>query len=147
MSIPVLIQFSINSANLENTVGGVNWSKPSLYTTLSVDLTFTILIATRLLAHRHYIRKELGSKLGSHYTGVVAILVESRGIYSLCVLLGVVLFSCNSPAQYLFLYSLTSVQVSSLQEVNYGMNQKLSGSCSSFTECAKERHGPPIQQL
>jgi hypothetical protein len=111
VSIPTLIQNATPTGFRGAGLSGVNWTEPFLYLNVSVNLTFTVVIVARLLAHRHYIRSVIGSKHASHYTGVAAMLIESSAIYGVVALCFAILLARGSPATELFLAPTVQTQV------------------------------------
>ena len=71
----------------------------------------TLAIVARLLVFRWRISRALGSKFGSQYTSIAAMLIESAVIYSAGALLFLVPFALNSPLSNMFIQVLSEIQV------------------------------------
>ncbi|KAK7059077.1 hypothetical protein VNI00_001701 [Paramarasmius palmivorus] len=89
---------------------GINFTIPYYTMSLALNILVTILIVLRLLVYRHRITQAMGSGHGSHYTSLVAMVVESAAIYSSFALCFLVPFSVNSPVAQLFLQALSPIQ-------------------------------------
>ncbi|KAG7452005.1 uncharacterized protein BT62DRAFT_275787 [Guyanagaster necrorhizus] len=82
------------------------------YWTISVSLNviFTCLIITRLLIIRRQVKAIIGSSHGTHYTSIVAILVESASLYSGWALVFLITYARNSWVQNILLPPLGQIQ-------------------------------------
>ncbi|ESK90410.1 hypothetical protein Moror_13676 [Moniliophthora roreri MCA 2997] len=89
---------------------GINFTAPYYAMSLALNILVTVLIVVRLLIYRHRITKAMGSSHGSHYTSLMAMVVESAAIYSSFALAFLVPFAVNSPASQLFLQALSPIQ-------------------------------------
>ncbi|KAF5310069.1 hypothetical protein D9619_010313 [Psilocybe cf. subviscida] len=104
----VQISSSLSSPWLTNSV---NFTPPYFWLTISLNLTLTTAIVARLLVFRWRISKALGSRYGSHYTSIAAMLIESALIYSGGALLFIVPFGLNSPLSNMFIQVLAEIQI------------------------------------
>ncbi|KAK0209099.1 hypothetical protein DFS33DRAFT_503470 [Desarmillaria ectypa] len=77
---------------------------------VGLNIVFTCLIATRLLLIRQRANAVLGPNHGSHYTSVVAIMVESAVLYSLWALVFLITYARNNPVQNILLPPLGQIE-------------------------------------
>ncbi|KAG7094109.1 hypothetical protein E1B28_007724 [Marasmius oreades] len=89
---------------------GINFTIPYYTMSLALNILVTLLIVLRLLIYRHRITRAMGPMHGSHYTSLVAMVVESAAIYSTFALCFLVPFAVNSPVAQLFLQGLAQIQ-------------------------------------
>lgn len=113
MSIMWLIQISSPSSSPFQTsaTNAINWTEPYLFLSLALNIVLTILIVSRLLLHRHKLRRLLGAKHGSDYTSIASLIVESSALYSSFSLLFLIPFALNSALANIFLQALSQVQI------------------------------------
>ncbi|KAH7913639.1 hypothetical protein BJ138DRAFT_1145698 [Hygrophoropsis aurantiaca] len=78
---------------------------------IALSAVITILIASRLLLHRHRIIKATGKASGSIYTSITMIVVESSFLYSSCSLLYLAPFSIDIGVGFVFLQMLGMIDV------------------------------------
>lgn len=78
---------------------------------LALNIILTILIAARLLVHRHHIALRLGSHHATSYANTAAIIVESAGLYAVFGFTFLVLFGIDNPVYNVFLNLVMSLQV------------------------------------
>jgi hypothetical protein len=76
-----------------------------------VNVTFTLLVLIRLLAHRRWVRRELGPGYSHQYTSIAVILVESSALYAVIALLFAILLARNSPLASLSVAPMVQAQV------------------------------------
>lgn len=118
---------------------------------LGLNILTTVAIVLRLMVYRYRIRKALGSSYASHYTTVVAMLVESSALYSSFSLLFLVSFAIDHPLAPVFLQTLSQVQVSPFMLSNFTwrsaiisiLSGRLLRHYSSYFGSPKERPGVP----
>jgi hypothetical protein len=126
ISIPDIIE-NVRSAGVGlngGSIGGISWTTVMPYLNITINIVFTLLIVIRLLAHRRYIRRTVGTKLGSQYTGLAAMLIESSALYAIVGLLFEILLARNSPISLLFFSPMTQAQVSSPKPATLARNSK-----------------------
>ncbi|PBK76494.1 hypothetical protein ARMSODRAFT_1078617 [Armillaria solidipes] len=75
-----------------------------------LNIVFTFLIATRLLLIRRRANAVLGPSHGSHYTSVLAIVIESAALYSLWALIFLITYARNNPVQNILLPPLGQIE-------------------------------------
>ncbi|KAJ7583268.1 hypothetical protein C8J56DRAFT_741271, partial [Mycena floridula] len=96
---------------------GVNFTIPYYTMSLALNILVTILICVRLLLYRARINRAMGKNMGSQYTSLAAMIVESAAIYSTFSLLFLIPFALNRTTSLalsqLFLQALSPVQVTS----------------------------------
>ncbi|TFK35715.1 hypothetical protein BDQ12DRAFT_611226 [Crucibulum laeve] len=64
--------------------------------TLSINVSITMMIVTRLFIHRRHLSRLLGSPNASPYTAIITILVESAALVVLCDIFFLISFALNS---------------------------------------------------
>ncbi|KAJ7840749.1 hypothetical protein B0H13DRAFT_2100306 [Mycena leptocephala] len=69
---------------------------------VALNVILTALISYKLLRQHHKMRSLRVTEVGDRYTDIVAILVESAALYSICGLIYIPLFALNLPLQYPF---------------------------------------------
>ncbi|KAG1764890.1 hypothetical protein EV702DRAFT_1204815 [Suillus placidus] len=108
MALMWLIQVTTTSAYFSNSI---NFTIPILALSLALNIIITIAIVLRLLAFRYSISKALGSKYGTRYTSVAAMIIESAAIYSTFSVGFLTLFALNNPIFETFIEPLPEVQM------------------------------------
>ncbi len=78
---------------------------------VSLNIIFTCLIIIRLLIIRRQVKAIIGSSHGTHYTSIVAILVESASLYSAWALVFLITYARDSWVQNILLPPLGQIQV------------------------------------
>jgi hypothetical protein len=109
MALIWLVQVTTTSPSFSNSI---NFTIPILALSLALNTIITIAIALRLLTFRYCISKAFGSKCGTQYTSVVAMIVEFAAIYSTFSVGFLTLFALNNPISETFIEALPLVQVS-----------------------------------
>ncbi len=84
---------------------------PDFWSSFALNLSMTLAIVARLLVLRRRISSLSGSKLGSEYTSIAAILVESAVINPAGALLFLIPFVLNNSLFKMFIQVLTEIQV------------------------------------
>jgi len=110
ITIGVLWLIQISTLN-PWTATTLNFTAPYFWLSLGLNITMTCAITGRLLFYRWRISSVLGSRHGSQYTSVAAMIVESAFLYSAFALLFLVPFSLNHPIQNTFIQMLGEVQI------------------------------------
>ncbi|KAH7929042.1 hypothetical protein BV22DRAFT_1029854 [Leucogyrophana mollusca] len=105
-----VVQASLPNQSLWSQ-GAISFAVPYFATSLSHNILTTALMAIRLLIHKKRFDKALGPQHNSPYTTVVAMLVESSALYAIFSIPFLVLFVINSPYSYIFLSTLSQIQV------------------------------------
>ncbi|KAH9840970.1 uncharacterized protein C8Q71DRAFT_721400 [Rhodofomes roseus] len=83
----------------------------SYYTiSLALNILVTIMIAARLLAHRHHIARLLGSHHAASYANTAAIIVESAVLYAVFAFAFLVSFGVDSAVSNVFINFVNSTQ-------------------------------------
>ncbi|SJL15723.1 uncharacterized protein ARMOST_19227 [Armillaria ostoyae] len=77
---------------------------------VSLNVIFTCLIIIRLLIIRRQVKAIIGSSHGTHYTSIVAILVESASLYSAWALVFLITYARDSWVQNILLPPLGQIQ-------------------------------------
>lgn len=90
---------------------GINPTVAYFALQLALNITVTALIVLRLLFIRSRTTRLLGVEFASHYTSVVAMVVESAALYTTFILLFLVPFIVNDPIQNVFVQVLGPMQV------------------------------------
>lgn len=89
---------------------GPDWAIPYFSISLGLNILITTAIVGRLLLIRHRITSVLGSKHGSQYTTIAAMLVESASMYSAFSIFFIVPFALNSSISVIPLQTIGQVQ-------------------------------------
>ncbi|KAJ7506555.1 hypothetical protein B0H11DRAFT_1971772 [Mycena galericulata] len=84
-------------AGLAPSFGTAFWSL-----SVALNVILTCLISYKLLRQHRRVRSLQLTEAGDRYTHIVAILVESAALYSICGLIYIPLFALNIPLQYPF---------------------------------------------
>lgn len=92
-------------------LSSIDFTIPILALSLALNIIMTIAIALRLLTFRYCISKAFGSKYGTQYTSVAAMIVESAAIYSTFSVGFLTLFALNNPISETFIEALPQVQM------------------------------------
>ncbi|KAF8662102.1 hypothetical protein AX16_001212 [Volvariella volvacea WC 439] len=94
------------------------WSKSAInvvlaYFSLSISLTITTttLMLLRLFYFRHKLKGVLETRFGTQYTSIAAMLIESASLYAVFSLVFIILYARSNPVQWIFLASLSQVQI------------------------------------
>ena len=108
LGIMFLIQISTTNPYVTN---GINFTLPYLSLSLALNIILTIAIVLRLLTFRRRVVTLLGSKHGSQYTSIAAMIVESAALYSTVSFTFLVLFGIGNAVSQVFIQSLSQFQV------------------------------------
>ncbi|KAJ6598437.1 hypothetical protein DFH09DRAFT_1356681 [Mycena vulgaris] len=71
-------------------------------TSVALNVIVTLLISIKLLRHHRRLKALQITRAGRSYPDIVALLVESAALYSICGLIYIPLFAINTPLQYPF---------------------------------------------
>ncbi|KAH7927474.1 hypothetical protein BV22DRAFT_1007015 [Leucogyrophana mollusca] len=78
---------------------------------LSQSVITTIFIVARLYMHKRRLDRTLGPDHASPYTSIATMTIESSGLYAMWSLIFLILYIVGSPIQYVFVASLSHVQI------------------------------------
>ncbi|KAF9228397.1 hypothetical protein BS17DRAFT_773639 [Gyrodon lividus] len=78
---------------------------------VALSLTSTFLIVARLCLHKRRLDNTMSNSNTSPYIGIILIVIECSGLYSLWSLLFLITYVTNHPLQFVFLSSLAQVQI------------------------------------
>ncbi|KLO13554.1 hypothetical protein SCHPADRAFT_873819 [Schizopora paradoxa] len=129
---------------------GPDWAIPYFSISLGLNILITTAIVGRLLLIRHRITSVLGSKHGSQYTSIAAMLVESASMYSAFSIFFIVPFAINSSISVIPLQTIGQVQgCATLLIVHRVASGKAwsSNTQTIFTHTSATRHIPRGIQL
>ena len=80
----------------------INWQTSFYSCTVSHNIMCTVLIAGRLWYHNHRSHNLIRASETSPYTSIIAIIVESAALYSVCGIIYIPLVVKMLPAQFAF---------------------------------------------
>ncbi len=96
-----------------------------------LNIVFTFLISTRLLLIRRRANAVLGPSHGSHYTSVLAIVIESAALYSLWALIFLITYARNNPIQNILLPPLGQIEVCRIPLKSVLLTSRLAGNSAA----------------
>ncbi|KAH7927979.1 hypothetical protein BV22DRAFT_1005757 [Leucogyrophana mollusca] len=109
--ILVMIKSTLPNQSLYSK-SAVTWAIPYFSLSLSLNIITTSLMAIRLYQHKRRFEKVLvGPGHTSLYTTVAVMLVESCALFALWSTVTLVLYIIGNPVQFVFLCSLSQVQI------------------------------------
>jgi len=110
---------------------GFMWGTVSLTLSLATNLIVTTLIVFRIWRLRSELAATLGWQHAKTYTSIIAMIVESAALYAVVMLVFIITWATNSPAQGLLLY--TASQVSSIAPMLVIVRVGLGRSTTEYT--------------
>jgi len=121
LSVVWLVQVSAPTSSPWSSLSNnaINFTAPYFWMSLSLNISMTIAICSRLLFYRRRITKVLGPNHGTQYTSVAAMIVESSFIYSAFSLLFLIPFALNNPIQNAFIQLMGEIQVIATLLITY----------------------------
>ncbi|KAH7903033.1 hypothetical protein BJ138DRAFT_1168621 [Hygrophoropsis aurantiaca] len=138
------------SSPSQNTLMAINYTTPFFSTALATNVITTILIAARILIHRHETRRKLHPEdyISCSYTGVPAIIIESASIYTAFYLLFIISFATNSVSQMAFLQVVSHMDTLASFLIIYRVLQGKAWTRETFSRTAEvmsDRHDISLQ--
>lgn len=114
LSVVWLVQVSAPASSPWGSLSNnaINFTAPYFWMSLSLNISMTVAICSRLLFYRRRITRVLGPNHGTQYTSVAAMIVESSFLYSAFSLLFLIPFALNNPIQNAFIQLMGEIQVS-----------------------------------
>ncbi|KAG1829614.1 hypothetical protein EV424DRAFT_1507195 [Suillus variegatus] len=138
-----LLQVATNIPYLSST--SINYTVPFLSFSLALNIISTIIIVLRLLTYRRRISKVFGSRYGTQYMSIAAMMIESAALYSTFSVAFLTLFLLNNPISATFIGALTQVQIISMLLIIFRATQGKGWSQDTMSRVMTSR--PPVQVI